>query len=114
MKFALIILETDASRQHIREHRDDHRSAIESWVSELAQSGKLLGGEAFETEALGPVTVRRNGDVVTVEEAPFCGSAETLGGYFIVEADDRDAAITLARTWPAQETIEIRPVWSAD
>ena len=63
---------------------------------------------------MGPVTVRHNGAEVTVEEAPFCGNAETLGGYFIVEAEDRDDAIALARTWPAQETIEIRPIWSAD
>lgn len=114
MKFALVILETAASRQHIREHRAEHRAAIEQWIGGLAQSGKLLGGEAFETEAMGPITVRHNGAEVSVEEAPFCGNGETLGGYFIVDAADRDDAISLARTWPAQETIEVRPIWSAD
>ena len=50
---------------------------------------------------------------VTVSEGPFGGGSETLGGYILVEVASRDEAIELAKSWPTEETIEIRPIWSA-
>lgn len=114
MKFAFVTLETSASRQHIQDDRRDHRAKIEAWMRDAAQRGALVGGEAFETEAMGPVTVRHSatGETLVTEE-PFAPGDETLGGYLLIEATDRDAAIALARTWPTEETIEIRPLWVA-
>ena len=57
MKFALITIETDSSRSNIIEDRAKHRKSIEAWMSEQVQVGKLIGGEAFETEKMGPATV---------------------------------------------------------
>jgi len=112
MKFALVIIETEESRLHIRDRRADQLQRIEAWMAEHAAGGTLIGGEAFETEAVGPVTIRHNATGErTVIEAPFAGDAETLGGYLLVETTDRHAAITLAQSWPTEETIEIRPIW---
>lgn len=114
MKFALVILETDDSRRHIQEDRADQRARIEAWMGQQAQAGKLVGGEAFETEAMGPVTVRHNrAGEVAVTEGPYGGERETLGGYMLVEAADRDEAVEIARSWPTEETIEVRPIWAA-
>ncbi len=83
-------------------------------MAEQARAGKLLGGEAFETETIGPVTVRRAGaGEVTVAEGPFAGAAETLGGFLLVDVADREEAVELAKSWPTEETIEIRPIWVA-
>ena len=112
MKFALVIIETEDSRRHIRENRGVHRARIEAWMAEQAQAGKLVGGEAFETERIAPVTVRRTGaGEANVAEGPFAGESETLGGYLLVEVADRDEAVALARSWPTAETIEVRPIW---
>jgi hypothetical protein len=114
MRFALVTIETDDSRRHSREHRADHRARIEAWMSEQARSGTLVGGEAFDTEQLEPVTVRRDpSGKVTVTEGPFAGDHETLGGYLLVEVADRDEAVDLAKSWPTGETIEVRPIWPA-
>jgi hypothetical protein len=114
MKFALVAFETPDSRRHIQEHREEHRKSLEAWVGEQAQAGRLVGGEAFETEQIAPVTVRHtSGNGVEVTEGPAAGGEETLGGYFIIQVADRDEAVEVAKSWPTGETIEIRPVWEA-
>jgi hypothetical protein len=114
LKFALVTIETEQSKRGIVEDRAKHRKSIEAWMSEQAQAGKLLGVEAFETEKMGPVTVRRdNTGAVTVAEGPFAGESETLGGFILVDVADRDEAVELAKSWPTGETIEVRPVWAA-
>jgi hypothetical protein len=114
MRFALVTIETDDSRRHSHTHRADHRARIEAWMTEQARRGRLVGGEAFDTEQPEPVTVRRDPDgTATVTEGPFAGDHETLGGYLLVEVADRDEAVDLARSWPTGETIEVRPLWSA-
>ena len=112
MKFALVVIETEESRRGVREHRDQHRARIQAWMAEQAQAGTLIGGEAFETETVGPVTVRRDaGGAATVTEGPFAGARETLGGYLLVDVANRDEAVELAKSWPTGETIEVRPIW---
>ena len=114
MKFALVIIETEESKRTILEDRANHRQSIEAWMAEQGQAGKLVGGEAFETEETGPVTVRRDGlGKITVTEEPFSGESETLGGFILVDVANREEAVELAKTWPTGETIEVRPVWAA-
>ncbi|CAM06165.1 hypothetical protein A8924_7364 [Saccharopolyspora erythraea NRRL 2338] len=111
MKFALVIVETEASRQRIRQDRAAHRAAYEQWIGAVAGAGKLVGGEAFETEHSSPVTVRRDADgshVVT--ETPFAGESETLGGWFVVDVEDRAEAVELAKALETPETVEVRPL----
>jgi hypothetical protein len=114
VKFAFVTLETEESRRHVRDHRDQHKARLAEWMTKQAEAGKLVAGEAFETEHAVPVTIRRGGDgTVTVTESPATGSSETLGGYVIVEVADRAEAVDLAKTWPTGETIEVRPIWTA-
>lgn len=113
MTFALVIVETEGSRRRAREHRTEHRESIQAWMAEQARAGELIGGEAFETERVGPVTVRRDSTgAMTVTEAPFAGERETLGGYLLVDVADRDEAVALAQLWPTGETIRVRPIWT--
>lgn len=114
-KFALVTLETPDSRRHIQEHREEHRKSIEAWVGEQAQAGRLVGGEAFETETIAPAAVRRTeSGEVSVTDGPATSGDETLGGFFIIQAADRDEAVEIAKTWPVGETIEVRPIWAPE
>jgi hypothetical protein len=113
VRFALVTLETQESRRHVREHRGEHNARLAEWMTKQAKAGKLLAGEAFETEHTGPVTIRRDGDgTVTVTEGPFTDGSETLGGYVILDVADRAEAVELAKTWATGETIEVRPIWT--
>ncbi|MDA2813368.1 YciI family protein [Nocardiopsis sp. RSe5-2] len=111
MKFALVILENTASRRSIERDRAAHRKAIEAWMGETAATGRLVGGDAFETEETAPVTVRAGADGArAATEGSAVPGDETLGGYILVETAGRDEAVEIARTWPTPETIEVRPV----
>ena len=58
-------------------------------------------------------TVRvENGSTLTTD-GPFVAIKEALGGYFVFEADDLDAAIEVASRVPAARmggAVEVRPV----
>lgn len=57
-------------------------------------------------------TVRIEGGRTLTTDGPFVGMKEAVGGWFILEADDLDAAIEVAATVPAARyggAVEIRP-----
>ena len=45
-----------------------------------------------------------------VTDGPFLEAKESIGGYGIVEAPDLDTVIAMAKTWPASNKVEIRPI----
>lgn len=58
-------------------------------------------------------TVRVENGKPLITDGPFVGTKEAIGGYFILEADDLDAAIELAARVPAARlggAIEVRAV----
>ena len=60
-------------------------------------------------------TVRVEGGETLATDGPFVEAKEALGGYFILEADDLDAAIELAAKVPAARyggAVEVRPMES--
>ncbi|MFE1269773.1 YciI family protein [Streptomyces sp. NPDC058758] len=111
MKYALVIFETDESRRRIRADRAAYRKEYEGWIGGLAAAGKLVGGDALETEDTAPATVRTTADgTTTVTDGPAYAGEETLGGWFVVEVADRAEAVALARSLPTPETVEVRPL----
>jgi hypothetical protein len=58
-------------------------------------------------------TVRVDDGKTLVTDGPFIGIKEAIGGFFVLEADNLDAAIELASQIPAARlggAIEVRPV----
>jgi hypothetical protein len=71
----------------------------------------LRGGNALQPTATA-TTIRTDGSgQVTVTDGPFVESKEVLGGYYLIEADDLDAAIAIAKQTPARfGGVELRPI----
>jgi hypothetical protein len=70
------------------------------------RGGKIAGGNALQSTATA-TTIR--GDVVT--DGPFVETKEALGGFYLIEADDLDQAIKIAKMVPAPfGGVEVRPV----
>jgi hypothetical protein len=58
-------------------------------------------------------TVRvRNGSTVA-SDGPFAETKEQLGGYYILELNSMDEAISYAAQLPAARdgSVEVRPIW---
>jgi hypothetical protein len=72
---------------------------------------RLRGGEALQPTSTS-TTIRKDasGDVA-VTDGPFVETKEVLGGFYLIEAPDLDAAIELAKEVPAPfGGVEVRPV----
>ncbi|TMD14255.1 MAG: hypothetical protein E6J00_05850 [Chloroflexi bacterium] len=43
-------------------------------------------------------------------DGPFSEAKETVGGYGILEVANLDEALAIARTWPSDARLEVRPI----
>jgi hypothetical protein len=57
-------------------------------------------------------TVRRSGTEHTIHDGPFIEAREQLGGFYMIDVPDLDAALEIAKKIPllTNGSIEIRPV----
>ena len=78
---------------------------------QLAAAGQFLATAPLQpTSTASSVQVRQGKRLVT--DGPFAETREQLGGYFLIDAADIDAAIAIAARIPAARwgTVEVRPV----
>lgn len=77
----------------------------------LRDSGQYLGGEALRPVVDATTVAVRDGRRI-VTDGPFAETKEHLGGYYLVDAKDLDAAIEAAARIPGARTgrVEIRPI----
>ncbi len=78
-----------------------------------AETVKFYGDGLQPTRAA--TTVRRTGGQTTIHDGPFAETREQLGGYYVVDVPDLDAAIAWAKRIPLSKdgAIEVRPVIAA-
>jgi hypothetical protein len=77
-----------------------------------AENAKALkGGNALQPTGTATSIRTDSSGAVTVTDGPFVESKEVLGGYYLIEADDLDAAIAIAKQTPARfGGVELRPI----
>ena len=77
----------------------------------LEGTGQHLGGEALQDPSSATTVSVRDGRRI-VTDGPFAETKEQLGGYYLINAADLDAAIEAAARIPgaAFGKIEIRPI----
>lgn len=87
------------------------RQATVAYLDVLRKSGHLLAAHPLQSVRTAATVRVRDGET-TVMDGPFAETRETLGGFFLVEARDRDEALALAAKWPSARlgSIEVRPV----
>ena len=77
-----------------------------------AVGAKRLGGAGLKNTSTA-TTVRIGADgKQSLHDGPFAETKEQLGGFYLVEADDLDEAIAIAKQVPVYATgsIEVRPL----
>jgi hypothetical protein len=109
-KYVVLIYETEGTPRHERDpalqaEYAKHRTFIEQ------RNDAIVAGEALQPTTTA-TSLRRNGSgEYAVTDGPFVETKEALGGFYLLEAPDLDAAIELAREIPApQGGLEIRPI----
>lgn len=78
----------------------------------LIKAGAMVSGERLRGASSATVVRVRN-DKTEVLDGPFAATKEQLGGFYIIEAPDLDAAIGWAARCPSAAfgTVEVRPIW---
>jgi hypothetical protein len=83
-----------------------------AFTQSIVQSGNFKAGDRLQPTATATTVRVRDGKTLTTD-GPFAETREQLGGYYLVEAKDLDAAIAIAARIPGARigSIEVRPIW---
>jgi len=111
MRYLLLIYDEPSALPESKEAFDAMMADYGKYTAWLRETGQFLGGEALQpiSDAT-TVSVRDSRRVVT--DGPFAETKEHLGGYYLIEASDLDAAIEAAARVPSASIgkVEIRPI----
>ena len=82
-----------------------------AFTAELKARGAFVAGDELKPVQTA-TSVRVRGGKTETMDGPFAETKEHLGGYYLIEVPDLDAAIMVASMIPtaAYGTIELRPV----
>ncbi len=86
--------------------------AYMAYSQALHDAGVFVAGSPLEpTSASTTVTIKSDG-TTTVLDGPYADTKEQLGGYYIVDVADHDAAVAWAARCPTAShgTVEVRPL----
>jgi hypothetical protein len=86
-------------------------NAYETVTREMETAGVLLGGEGLQPSGTATTVRVRDGERL-LTDGPFAETRETLAGFYLVDVDDLDAALSWAAKIPHADhgSIEVRPV----
>ena len=82
-----------------------------AYTRALQEAGVMVGGAVLHPAGTA-TTVRLRGGRRDVQDGPYADTKEELGGYYLVEVADLDAALEWAARNPAAAAgaVEVRPV----
>ena len=113
MEYMLLIMgDEKAMNSAVKEDEVGMSPEYAAYNDALTKAGVIRGGKRLRpTSATTSVRVRDKKAVVL--DGPYSETQEQLGGFYLIDVPDLDAAIEWAKKLPAAQfgTIEVRPVW---
>lgn len=113
MQYAILAMESEADyrARSDPEQAEQYWAAWAGYVAALGESGIMVAGAGLQLPSTA-TTLRLRGGTIDVQDGPFADIKEQLGGIFLIEVDDLDAAMAWAGRCPAAATggVEVRPV----
>jgi hypothetical protein len=112
MQYALLIYSVEPTSPPPDADAKVEMDADAAFTQDIVTRGLYKGGEALQPTATATTVRVRDGQTITTD-GPFVETKEALGGFYLVDAADLDAAIEIAANIPGAKygSIEVRPVW---
>ena len=113
MKYMLMIFANEAALQaRSPAQTDEAHAAYGAYTEALKKAGAYVGGERLRPVATA-TTVRLKSGKSEVLNGPYAETKEQLGGYYLIDVPDLDAALSWAARCPgaSQGAMEVRPIW---
>jgi hypothetical protein len=111
VKYLLQIYSGGALGEFERLSEDEQNAVVGEYLA-IRQSPAVIGGEQLQPVETATTVRVQNGETL-LTDGPFVEAKEHLGGYYVVDADDLDAALAIAARIPAARmggAIEVRPL----
>jgi hypothetical protein len=111
VQYMLQIYSTEAT-DAFEQLPEDERNAITREYMAISTAPGVTGGAQLQPTSTATTVRVEDGRTLTTD-GPFIETKEALGGYYLLEAGDLDAAIELAARIPAARmggAVEVRPV----
>lgn len=108
----LLYAEEGGWDQMTPEQQEQGVAAYNAYTEALREAGALVGSNRLQpSDSATRVQVEEGKSQVL--DGPYADSKEQLGGYYLIEAPDLDAAIAWAARCPGAHhgIVEVRPVW---
>jgi hypothetical protein len=99
--------------QLTKDEQEQGAAAYMAYSEALTKAGVLTGSGRLQPSSAA-TTVRIADGKPQVLDGPYVDSKEQLGGYFLIDVADLDAALSWAARCPAAShgVVEVRPTWS--
>ena len=113
MQYMLLIYGDEAAMQgRSQEDIGQVVGAFMAYTEAMKSAGVLVASGRLRPTSTA-TTVRVADGKTQVLNGPYAETREQLGGYYLIEAPDLDAALSWASRCPgaAYGTIEVRPIW---
>jgi hypothetical protein len=113
MQYMLLIYGQELAAESMpREQMTEVVNAYMAYTQALRDAKVMLGSNRLRPTSAA-TTVRTVGGETNVLDGPFAETKEQLGGYYLIDVPDLDAALSWAKQCPAARygTVEVRPVW---
>ena len=111
MKYALLIYSGDAGETYNNLPEEKQKAVMGEYLA-IAQGPGVYGGDQLQPVDTATTVRVQDGQTLTTD-GPFADTKEVLGGFFLFEADDLDAALEIAGRIPAARmggAVEVRPI----
>jgi hypothetical protein len=118
MRYTLLLHYAEMTSEDLgAEAIEEGQRAFQSYAATLDAAGVLLAAEVLQPSGT-TTTVRMTDGGLRVQDGPFADTKEQLGGTFVIDVADLDAALQWAGKAPsvAWGAVEVRPgaVYYAD
>ncbi|USH04818.1 YciI family protein [Grimontia kaedaensis] len=112
MKYMLLLYAApDKEPQYGTPEFDEMMAAFAATSDAYEKDGVLVGGEGLQ-DIETATSLRIKSGKVEIMDGPFAETREHLGGYYVLDVADLDAALKYAEMIPVAHfgTIEVRPL----
>jgi hypothetical protein len=86
------------------------KEAFHAYAKALEEGGVLVSAEVLQTSASSTTLTLRDGRL-QIQDGPYADTKEQIGGTFVLDVPDLDAALAWAEKCPAVQwgAVEVRP-----
>jgi len=112
MKYMLLIYGNEAGMANVtKESQGQMFAAYGAYTQAMKKAGAFVSGDPLQPSTTA-TTVRVADGKTKVLNGPYAETKEQLGGYYLIEVADLDAALSWAAKCPGASygTMEVRPV----